>query len=116
MYIKAKGGKYSFTSNAVKYMDEIAELMVKNPSLNLEIIGHTASIEDEAGEVEEQFKNLDHQRADAVLKYLTNRKGISETRLKAVYKGSSTMSPDAVDNDDEDVKEAKNRRVDFKVF
>ncbi len=114
--IHYQGGKYSFNSNAVKYMDFIAKILEENPALNVEIMGHSAAIEEEAGEADEQYKKLDQERADAVYKYLVRRKGISETRLKVVYKGSSIMSPDAVDNDDDDVKEAKNRRVDFKVF
>ncbi len=97
-------------------MDFIAKILEENPALNVEIMGHSAAIEEEAGEADEQYKKLDQERADAVYKYLVRRKGISETRLKVVYKGSSIMSPDAVDNDDDDVKEAKNRRVDFKVF
>ena len=112
--IHFSGGKNSFSSNAVKYMDNVIKMMQNNPSFKLQVIGHCDIKEIEAGEQDEQYKNLDMQRADGVIRYFV-KKGISTDRLKGIYKSDQEMSPDAVENDDDDIKEAKNRRVEFRV-
>jgi outer membrane protein OmpA-like peptidoglycan-associated protein len=51
----------------------------------------------------------------AVINYLV-KNGIDASRLKATHKSSLQVSSDIVEDDEADVKEAKNRRVEFKVI
>ena len=110
-----RGGQAKFTSNATDYLSFILEAMQKDNKMSLEIIGHTDVKEDEAGAQDEQYKDLDRERVKAVIKYFV-KNGIDESRLKAVHKSSLQASSDIVEDDEADVKEAKNRRVEFKVI
>ncbi|MDX2051064.1 MAG: OmpA family protein [Polyangiaceae bacterium] len=88
-------------------LDEIADVIKKNPQIKkLSIEGH-ASAEGDAG----YNKKLSDARAKAVLAYLTG-KGIEASRLTA--KGYGAEKPIA-SNDTDEGKE-KNRRVEFIVL
>ena len=66
-------------------------------------------------EQNQEFQNMARQRAEAVKKYLVGQ-GIAEDRLTVSSTGSKVNSSE-IDNeyDDDETKEAKNRRVMFKV-
>ena len=64
--------------------------------------------------LDEQYIDLDRARVKATINYLV-KNGIDASRLKAVHKSSLQASSDIVEDDDSEVKEAKNRRVEFKV-
>ncbi len=98
-------GKDVIQNNYSDALNQVAELMKKNPNYTLEIAGHTDNTGDAA-------KNMDlsQRRANTIKKYLVI-KGIDEKRLTA--QGFGDTRP-LVPNDTEENK-AKNRRVEFKV-
>jgi len=113
--IHFRGGQSKFTSNATEVLAFILDAMKKDPKMNIEVIGHTDIKEDEAGAQDEQYKDMDKERVKAVINYLV-KNGIDASRLKASHKSSLQVSSDIVEDDEADVKEAKNRRVEFKVI
>lgn len=87
--------------------------MQENPDMKLQINGHNNSMEDSVGVDNDYYSDMDNKRIGVVMEYLT-KKGIPESRLIASRKGS-TVSNDVNEEDDEDLRMAKNRRVTFKV-
>jgi outer membrane protein OmpA-like peptidoglycan-associated protein len=86
-------------------LDKLLQVLTENPSLTLEISGHT----DNVGKAEDNLK-LSANRAKAIVDYLVN-KGIDIKRLS--YKGYGATQPVA-DNSTE-AGRAKNRRTTFTV-
>jgi len=113
-----RGGQSKFTSNALENLSYIVNAMKQDLQMKLEVSGHTDVKEDEAGNVDDQYKDLDRERVKAVINYLV-KNGIDASRLTASHKSSLQASSDIVegpDGDEPDLKEAKNRRVEFKVI
>jgi OOP family OmpA-OmpF porin len=86
-------------------LDEVAQLLAKNPTARLNIEGHT----DSTGSIQLN-QQLSQSRADAVKNYLV-QKGIDPVRLNASGYGSSrpivsNASPEG---------RRKNRRVELKL-
>lgn len=98
-------GKDVIQNNYSGALNQVAELMKKNPNYTLEIEGHTDNAGDAANNMD-----LSQRRANTIKKYLVT-KGIDEKRLTA--QGFGDTRP-LVPNDSEENK-AKNRRVEFKV-
>lgn len=90
-------------------LDEIADVMKKNPAVTKVEIGGHASSEGDAG------KNLalSNRRAQAVMAYLTGKGGVEASRL--VAKGYGVTKP-IVTPDDTDEKKETNRRVEFLIL
>jgi outer membrane protein OmpA-like peptidoglycan-associated protein/tetratricopeptide (TPR) repeat protein len=86
-------------------LDRLVQLLNENPSLKIEIGGHT----DNAGKPADNLA-LSNNRAKAVVTYLTG-KGVAATRL--VAKGYGETKPVAVNTTEEG--RAKNRRTEMKV-
>ncbi|MCU4413826.1 OmpA family protein [Acinetobacter sp. WU_MDCI_Axc73] len=86
-------------------LDRAATLLQKVPNLALNVEGYT----DSTGNAETN-KALSHQRAQAVVDYLTG-KGVSSSSLKAVGYGSEHP---VADNETEQGK-FRNRRIEFKL-
>ena len=108
-------GKKSMTPSSKDIFNYIIQQMNANPDLNIEIEGHNDVKEDQVAEQNQEFQNMARQRAEAVKKYLVGQ-GIAEDRLTVSSTGAKVNSSE-IDNeyDDEETKEAKNRRVMFKV-
>ena len=87
-------------------LDKLVEILQKNPSIKIEISGHT----DDKGELDYNQK-LSQQRAESVLQYLV-KKGVDKTRL--IAKGYGESKP-IVPNDSEENK-AKNRRTEVRIL
>lgn len=87
-------------------LNSVVKLMQNNPSLRLEISGHT----DNVGSMKYN-KKLSMERAKSCVDYLVQQ-GISESRLE--YKGFGFQF-NLFPNDSEENK-AKNRRVEFKIL
>ncbi|MEO8804146.1 MAG: OmpA family protein [Rudaea sp.] len=85
-------------------LDEIAKLLVTNPTLKLRVTGHTDNI----GSVDHN-QTLSQRRADAIVAVLAANYGIVSERLTAVGLGSSLP----VAGNDSDVGRALNRRVEL---
>jgi outer membrane protein OmpA-like peptidoglycan-associated protein len=99
---------FDFNSSVIKvesipYLKKLAEFLLKNPQLKLEIDGHT----DDVGIPEYNLK-LSQTRAAEVVKQLVSF-GVKKTRL--ISKGFGSSKP-MVSNETEEGK-AQNRRVEF---
>jgi outer membrane protein OmpA-like peptidoglycan-associated protein len=99
-------GKANIKADFYPLLDEGAEILKKNPTMKVEIQGHTDNVGSEAFN-----QRLSENRANAVKEYLIS-KGISADRLKAMgYGQSNPIAP----NDTEEGR-AMNRRVGMKVL
>ncbi len=85
-------------------IEEIAKLLKNNPNLKLYVVGHT----DNVGTLEYNMK-LSERRAQAVVKELVEKYGISKDRLKAF--GVGPLSP--VNTNETEEGRALNRRVEL---
>ena len=86
-------------------LNTLVKLLNENPSLKVEIEGHTDNVGSE-----QYNNNLSQKRADAVKNYLVE-KGIAESRLKS--RGYGFTKPIA-DNSTEEGR-AKNRRTQIRI-
>lgn len=107
-------GKTTLTTQAQRSLDLIAQVMKENPTMSVTISGHSNEEEIKLAEKKAYLANLDAQRVDAVIDYLKS-KGVNVTRIKKENKGSSEDSPEITSSDDDELKLAKNRRVNFTV-
>lgn len=97
--------RYELKSESSTELDNIVELLKENPSLKIQINGHT----DNVGKPSDNLK-LSNNRANAVIQYLIG-KGIDAKRLSS--KGWGETKPLA-DNSNEQGR-AQNRRTEMKV-
>ncbi len=88
-------------------LDQLHALLVKNPSLKIEIAGHTDNIGNPTTN-----QVLSQRRAEAVVLYLL-KKGIPRERLIAV--GYGDEKPIATNDDEKEGREL-NRRIDFAIL
>ncbi len=104
--IRFKKGKADVDPACDPTMKYIAKILKDSPGFHVQVDGHT----DNVGNPESNRK-LSQERAEAVVKYLVEKKGVDAKRLSA--KGFGDSQPIA-DNKTERGR-AKNRRVDFTV-
>jgi OOP family OmpA-OmpF porin len=97
-------GKSEIKPASYRHLDEVAVILANNPSLKVEIQGHT----DNRGAADYNMM-LSDQRANAVREYLVKH-GISADRLSAVGYG---LTRPAVSNDMAEGR-SQNRRVELK--
>jgi outer membrane protein OmpA-like peptidoglycan-associated protein len=88
---------------ASKVLDQVFEILNKNPEIRLEIIGHTDSVGSEKSN-----QALSKKRAEFVINYLIHR-GIASDRLVAGWYGE--MKPIASNETAEG--RSQNRRIEF---
>ncbi len=99
-------GKSSFKPESYSELDKLADLLIENKDIRIEVSGHT----DNVGSASIN-KKLSKARALAVMNYLIN-KGIEAERLE--YEGYGFDQPIALNNTPEG--RAENRRVEIKVI
>ncbi len=99
-------GKSELQAASFYEMNKLIQLLIDNPTLKIEIIGHT----DNVGKASDNM-TLSVHRASAVVNYLVAR-GIDRKRLN--QKGMGSTQPIA-ENDHEEGR-AKNRRTELKVL
>ncbi|MFY7899128.1 MAG: OmpA family protein, partial [Chitinophagaceae bacterium] len=97
---------YQLKDSTIVELDKLAQLLTENPSVQIEIIGHT----DNTGDTNANLI-LSTKRAKSITDYLI-KKGIDAKRLR--YKGLGASSPIA-DNTTEAGK-ATNRRTEFIII
>ena len=107
-------GKASLTENAKENMNFVIEQMNANPAMKIEISGNNDELEVKASKENEEYLDLDRKRVAIAVKYFVAQ-GIAEERIIKTYKGTSTPSTEIVEDDEQDVKDAKCRRVEFRV-
>jgi len=98
--------KSTLRSESISELNRLKRILDDNPSLKIEIGGHT----DSRGSAEYN-KNLSNERAKSVVNYLIDN-GIDSSRL--TYKGYGKDQPVATNETEEGRQE--NRRVEFKVI
>jgi outer membrane protein OmpA-like peptidoglycan-associated protein len=99
-------GKWDLLTESLSELDRLVVLLNDNPSIRIEISGHTDNVGKDADN-----KILSESRAKSVVAYL-KAKGILETRL--AYKGYGASHPVAA-NDTEEGR-AMNRRTEMVVI
>lgn len=97
--------KAVLSAEGKKSLDEVAEILERNPDFKLSIEGHTCSIGSEA-----YNEKLGLRRAESAKKYLIG-KGINPDRLRAISWGETRLKYKERDSKDF----ALNRRVEFRV-
>lgn len=107
-------GKETLTQLGEDALDFIVEKMKEDPNMKLQIKGYSDKLEEEAATEKTIFSGMDGKRVNAVMRYLME-KGIAESRLISSPQGSEEQSKDVLETDEDDIKQAKNRRVEFKV-
>lgn len=107
-------GKASLTENAKENMNFVIEQMNANPAMKIEISGNNDELEVKASKENEEYLDLDRKRVAIAVKYFVAQ-GIAEERIIKTYKGTSSLSTEIVEDDEQDVKDAKCRRVEFRV-
>jgi outer membrane protein OmpA-like peptidoglycan-associated protein len=98
-------GKPILKSQSFPELDRLVEIMVENPSIKIELAGHT----DNVGNKEALMK-LSQDRVSAVRAYL-EKKGIKKDRVDG--KGYGSTQPIAPNTTEENRQ--RNRRVEFKI-
>ncbi|MDQ1089091.1 OmpA family protein [Siphonobacter sp. SORGH_AS_1065] len=99
-------GKWEIKEKSQAELEKLVKLLNENPSVSIEISGHT----DDIGE-DKNNKELSLKRARSVTDYLTSQ-GISAHRIKAVGYGETQP---VVSNTDEESR-ALNRRIEVKIL
>ena len=104
-------GKSKLSAEGKSSLDFIAKMLEENPNKKLQILGHNNAAEDEVGAEKSVYADMDNNRIGVVMKYLMG-KGISESRMVPTRKGSKETQEHG-EMDDDETKQAKNRRVTF---
>ena len=104
--IKFRTGKSEVDPACDRTMTAIAAIMTDYPGFHVQVDGHT----DNVGNPDANRK-LSQDRAEAVVKYLVDKKAVDGKRLSAKGFGDSKPIADSKTK----AGQAKNRRVDFTV-
>lgn len=107
-------GKTDLTNAGEDALDIIVKELKANPNLKLQINGYSDAAEDAAAEDKDFFQGMDNKRVNAIYNYL-KEKGIATSRLITSPQGSGEQNSEIIASDEDDIKQAKNRRVEFKV-
>ena len=105
-------GKATFSENCKEAMNFVLNELNTNPQSRIEIQGHCDAKELKVGEGVDEYYEMDRKRVAAVVKYLVDQ-GIDPTRIDKTYKSATTQSSEVEEDDEDEVKDAKNRRINF---
>lgn len=106
--IQFEMGTSNPTGNAIQLMDRLAEFLLSNPNVKIEIQGHV----NETGENSLAAKKISEARAKRVYQYLID-KGVNKYRLEYKGMGNTEMIYPMPKNHYE---EQANRRVEIKIL
>jgi len=97
--------------SAKEELDELAQIMMRNKSITIELSSHTDS------RASDQYNNeLSQRRADSCFNYLKS-KGINEKRIKPKGYGESKLINECSDGVDcTEVQHQKNRRTEIEIL
>jgi outer membrane protein OmpA-like peptidoglycan-associated protein len=118
--IEAQASFFAFGKNklqpvATASLDLIAKEMIANPKMKLEILGYSDEKEVEKSIENSLYENMDFKRIEMIARYLKDA-GIEESRLVKTPMGSGGENKEIQEDDTEDIKMAKSRRVIYKVI
>ena len=105
-------GKYELQETNRSTIDAVIIEMKNNPTFILELFGHLDVNEAELATKKPLFADLSNRRIREVMKYMIEN-GIDEKRLISTPKDEKEPNEEILEDDDEDLKLAKNRRVMF---
>jgi outer membrane protein OmpA-like peptidoglycan-associated protein len=103
-------GRDMVVGGSTKDLDRIAQWMKDNPAIKVRVVAHIDTEENRISETKAEYKGVGMRRANSVIKYLIDQ-GVEENRLIATDKGDRAPAPS--DSEDEELNQAKNRRVEF---
>jgi outer membrane protein OmpA-like peptidoglycan-associated protein len=104
-------GKATFTENCKEAMNFVINEMKTNKG-SIEIQGHCDAKEIKVGEENDEYSEMDKKRMNAVVKYFVEQ-GIDRTLITPTYKSATIPSAEIEEDDEDEVKDAKNRRINF---
>ena len=107
-------GKYELQETNRSTIDAVIREMKANPAFIVELFGHLDVNEAELATKKPLFADLANRRIREVMKYMIEN-GIDEKRLISTPKDEKEPNEEILEDDDEDLKLAKNRRVMFIV-
>lgn len=108
-------GSSKLTAEGKNALKTIAEIMKANPENKLRIFGHNTEEEEKAALETTDIADADNSRIGAVMNYL-NEQGIDSGRIIPTRKGSGVANESEIsDSDDDEMRQAKNRRVEFEL-
>lgn len=111
-YILFVGGEHIFLQISYPYLDELLDVMIKNPTLEIEIQGHVCCTnEDDGYDFSTGKKNLSVARAKAVYDYLKNN-NIDKSRMRFI--GFGHQFPITLERTEGE--KIRNRRVEIKIL
>lgn len=105
-------GKKDFTAGAKDALKFVASSLKANPELTVVIMGHADEQEETLGTSKDEFKDMGMVRAEYAARYFMAQ-GIDSSRVTTKSMGSEIKSIEIADVDDDELKAAKNRRVEF---
>ncbi len=92
-------------------LDSLAKLMIKYPTIVIQVEGYTDGIGGEAYNL-----RLAQKRVDACIRYLV-KQGVSKDQLKGKAMGKCCpIAPETIDGNDNPAGREINRRVEYKVL
>ncbi|MDZ4756579.1 MAG: OmpA family protein [Bacteroidota bacterium] len=112
--IQFQGGMHRFLPSSADALNELLQLMLDNPNLEIQIIGYICCLPEEYSDgqdFETGITNLSEARAIAVLDFLVSN-GVKRQRLK--YKGMGPKNKITKEISEED--KATNRRVEILIL
>ena len=104
-------GKATFTENCKEAMNFVINEMKTNKG-KIEIQGHCDAKEIKVGEGDDEYSEMDKKRVAAVAQYFIEQ-GITSDRIIKTYKSAAIPSAEIEEDDEDEVKDAKNRRINF---
>ena len=107
-------GKYELQETNRSTIDAVIREMKANPTFIVELFGHLDVNEAELASKKPLFADLANRRIREVMKYMIEN-GVDVKRLISTPKDEKEPNEEILDDDDEDLKLAKNRRVMFVV-
>jgi len=107
-------GKYELQETNRSTIDAVIREMKTNPTFIIELFGHLDVNEADLAIKKPLFADLSNRRIREVMKYMIEN-GIEEKRLISTPKDEKEPNEEILEDDDEDLKLAKNRRVMFIV-
>ncbi len=103
-------GRYNLTIAGDETLNAIAKIMNENPEIKVKIIGHTDDVE----AVSENMKAVSKKRAEYIRSEMVN-KDVDASRFIIEDAENAKSAPFLGDYDDEQLVNAKNRRVSFQL-
>lgn len=100
--------KQTLTGQAQNELKALAEILIANPSMKVEVVGHCDDDEVKEGALNNRYQNLGKKRADQAVRFLIAQ-GVSEMRV--VPKSKENTQP--ANTRPTPLAKAQNRRVEF---